>query len=294
MAGFCTNCGAPLTGAFCTACGTRVGASSSGASVPAQPVQAQPTVASGVPPATTAARSSGLGKVLLIIGGILLVLGAIGAATAIYGVYWVKHRVSEYSSAVTGESSGPVTMVARGNSCRLLSTAQLEKVLGVTIEKNAEIMEGSEPGCAYYTNAAAFAELQRTAVELARRQSQEAAANTPSGKSDNPLELLKNTNQMEGIVKSFGLSQPDTDGKVFSFHVNHNYGRKNWTALRATMSVVPGFEDLPGVGDRAMMGSMGHVVYVLKGDTVVTLELMYVPDARTRGVELGRDILSHM
>jgi hypothetical protein len=293
MAGFCTNCGAPLTGAFCSACGTRVGASSSSVSIPAQPVEAQPTVPLGVPPATTAARSSGLGKVLLIVGGILLVLFVIGAATAIYGFYWVKHRVADYSSVVTGESSGPVSMVARGKSCRLLSTAQLQKVLGVTIEKSAEIMEGSEPGCAYYTNAAAFAELQRTAVELARRQSQE-AANTQSLKTDNPLELLKNTNQMEGIVKSFGLSQPDKDGKIFTFHLNHNYGRHNWTALRATMSVVPGFEDLPGVGDRAMMGSMGHVVYVLKGDTVVTLELMYVPDARTRGVELGRDILSHM
>jgi hypothetical protein len=293
MAGFCTNCGAPLTGAFCSACGTRVEAPSSSVSIPAQAVQAQPTVPSGVPPATIAARNAGLGKVLLIIGGVLLVLFVIGAATAMYGFYWVKHRVADYSSAVTGESSGPVTMVARGNSCRLLSTAQLQKVLGVTIEKSAEIMEGSEPGCAYYTNAAAFAELQRTAVELARRQSQE-AANTQSLKTDNPLELLKNTNQMEGIVKSLGLSQPDKDGKVFTFHLNHNYGRNNWTALRATMSVVPGFEDLPGVGDHAMMGSMGHVVYVLKGDTVVTLELMYVPNARTRGVELGRDILSHM
>jgi hypothetical protein len=293
MAGFCTNCGAPVTGAFCTGCGTQVGTASRSVSVPTQPVQAQPTIPSGTPPATTGAKSSGLSKVLLIVGGILLVLFVIGAAAAMYGVYWVKHKVSEYGSAVTGESSGPVTVVARGNSCRLLSTAQLQKVLGVTIEKSAEIMEGSEPGCAYYTNAVAFADLQRTAVELARRQSQE-AANTQSGKIDNPLQLLKNTNQMEGIVKSFGLSQPDKDGRVFAFHLDHKYGRNNWTALRATMSVIPGFEDLPGVGDRAMMGSMGHAVYVLKGDTVLTLELTYVPDARVRGVELGREILSHM
>ena len=293
MAGFCTNCGAPLTGGFCTACGARVVTPSSSVSVTAQPVQAQPTIPAGAPGATAAAKSSGLGKVLLIVGGILLVLFLIGTATAIYGFYWVKHKVSEYSSAATGESSGPATIVTRGSSCRLLSTAQLEKVLGVTVEKSAEIMEGSEPGCAYYTNAAAFAQLQRTAVELARQQSQE-AARTQTVKTDNPLELLKNTNQMEGIVKSFGLSQPDKDGKVFSFHVNHDYGRKNWSALRATMSVIPGFEDLPGVGDRAMMGSMGHVIYVLKGDAVVTLELTYVPDARTRGVELGRDILSRM
>jgi hypothetical protein len=58
--------------------------------------------------------------------------------------------------------------------------------------------------------------------------------------------------------------------------------------------VVPGFEDLSGVGDRALMGSLGHAIFVLKGDSVITLETTYVPDARNRGAELGRAILSHL
>lgn len=287
MAGFCTNCGASLTGSFCTACGTRATSASPGVAGQPQSVQVQAVAQ----PAATAAKGSGLGKVLLIVGGILVLLFVIGAAGAIYGFYWVKHKVANYASAVSGPSSEPVTVVARGNSCRLLSTSELGRVLGVTIEKSAEITEGSEPGCAYYTSPQAFAQLQRTAVELAQQQ---AAASKQTGKIDNPLELLKNTNQLEGVVKSFGLSQPDKDGKVFAFTMNRKYGRNNWSALRATMSVVPGFEDLPGVGDRAMMGAFGHAIYVLKGDSVVTLEMIYVPDARNRGAQLGRTIISHL
>ena len=44
-----------------------------------------------------------------------------------------------------------------------------------------------------------------------------------------------------------------------------------------------------------MMGSsFGHAIYVLKGDSVIHLELTYVPDARTRGGEIGRKIVSHL
>jgi len=292
MAGFCTNCGAPLTGPFCTGCGTRTAPVSPGTPVQAQSAQSVQSQAMAQP-VTTGAKSSGLGKVLLIVGGILAVLFVIGAASAIYGFYWVKHKVANYASVVNGPSSGPMTVVGRGNSCRLLSRAELERVLGVAVERSAEIMEGSEPGCAYYTSPAAFAQLQRAAVALARQQSQDAAAKQ-TGKIENPLELLKNTNQLEGVVKSLGLSQPDPDGKVFSFTVNSQYGRSNWGGLRATLSVVPGFEDLAGVGDRAMMGSFGHAIFVLKGDSVVTLEMLYVPDARNRGPQLGRTILSHL
>lgn len=58
--------------------------------------------------------------------------------------------------------------------------------------------------------------------------------------------------------------------------------------------MVPSFEELSNVGDRAMMGSMGHALYVLKGDNLISLELTYIPDARTRGAEIGRRIAAHL
>src|SRR5689334_5398713 len=298
MPEFCTNCGAPLAGAFCGRCGQRAQSASGQAPQP-QPIPASqssiqssaPSPHSAPPAAAQPPKSSGGGKVFLIIGGIVLVmaLGAFGAT--LFGIHWLKNKVSSLTGGALGQ-----TEVAQGNACRLLSRTELQQALGVAVERSAEIMEGNEPGCAYYTNPAAFADLQKLAVEQARRDSERASKDPAinNSKSDNPLELLKHTKEMEGIVKGLSLTQPDKDGKVFSFTVDHNFGSKNWAPLRTTMSVVPGFDEISGVGDRAMIGSFGHALYVLHGDSMFHLETMYVPEARTRGADIARKMLSHL
>lgn len=279
MSTYCTRCGAQLAGAFCSKCGQRAQDS---------PVEPQPAVK----PAEAPPKSSGLGKALLITGGILLLLFAIGIAGVFYGAHWVKNKISDYTGRVAGNPRRQVT-VAQGSSCALLSREDLQQVLGVTIEKNVEMMEAAEPGCAYYTNPAAFAQLQRLAFEQARRDTAQ-AAQRPGPKSENPLELLKYDKELEGVVKTFGLTQPDQEGRVFGFTVQRDYGRRNWPTFRATLSALPGFEDVPGVGDLAMLAPFGHALYVLKGDSMISLELTFVPNARTLGAELGRRIASRL
>jgi len=258
-----------------------------------QPPTAQPPARppqSAQPPAAQPPKSSGAGKAFLIVGGIVLVLvlGAFGAV--LYGVHWVKHKVS----SITGGSFG--SEVSQGNMCKLLSTADLQQMIGVTVERSAEIMDNGDPGCAYYTNPAAFAELQKIAIAQAKRDSEKASQypDVKNSKGDNPLELLKHTQEMEGIVKGLGLSAPDPTGRVFFFSVNRNFGSGNWGPLRTTLSVVPGFDEVNGVGDHAMIGSFGHAFYVLKGDSVFKLDTMYLPEARARGSEIANKIISHM
>jgi hypothetical protein len=226
----------------------------------------------------------------LIVGGIVLVLVLSAFGAVLYGVHWVRHKVS----SITGGSFG--SEVSQGNMCRLLSTAELQQMIGVTVERSAEVMDGNDPGCAYYTNPAAFAELQKIAIAQAKRDSEKASQypDVKNSKGDNPLELLKHTQEMEGIVKGFGLSAPDPSGKVFAFSADRNFGSGNWSTLRATMSVVPGFDEVNGVGDHAMIGSFGHAFYVLKGDSVFKLETMYLPEARVRGSEIANKIISHL
>ena len=332
MPGFCTNCGAPLAGAFCGRCGQRAQSPSASAQPPAptpqpeptatssQPASAppqpaatpaapsQPTAAQPVapqppsiqspsgapqsaqPPAARPPKSSGGGKAFLIVGGLVLVLvlGAFGAV--LYGVHWVRHKVS----SITGGSFG--SEVAQGNMCKLLSTAELQQMIGVTVERSTEIMDNGDPGCAYYTNPAAFAELQKLAMAQAKRDSEKASQypDVKNSKSDNPLELLKHTQEMEGIVKGLGLTAPDPSGRVFSFSVNRNAGSDSWAPLRATISIVPGFDEVNGVGDHAMIGSFGHAFYVLKGDSIFKLDTMYLPEARARGSEIANKIISHL
>jgi hypothetical protein len=314
MPGFCTNCGAPLAGAFCGRCGQRAqapaspaptqpaaAAQPSPATAPSQPVaaapqsapvQTQPVVAAAQP-AAAAPKKSGAGKALLIVGGVILLLGVMAFGAVLYGVHWVKGKVSSLTGGAVG---GSQVQVSQGNACALLSRSELQQVLGVAVERNSEIMEGNEPGCAYYTNPAAFAELQKIAMAQAKRDSEQASKDPAlnNSKNDNPLALLKHTEEMEGIVKGFGLSQPDPDGKVFAFTVDRNFGSENWGPLRATMSAVPGFKDVDGVGDHAMIGSFGHAFYFLKGNSMFKLETMYVPETRVRGAELGRKIISHL
>jgi hypothetical protein len=320
MAEFCTNCGAPLSGPFCGRCGHRAQSASAPSPIAApmrQPVATtQPTAPASQPPvsqppitqqsvaqqptqpspqAAQPPKSSGGGKALLIVGGIvlILVLGAFGAV--LYGVHWVRHKVSSITGgAIGGGSFG--SEVSQGNMCKLLSTGDLQQMIGVTVERSAEIMDNGDPGCAYYTNPAAFSQLQKIAIAQAKRDSERASQypDVKNSKGDNPLELLKHTQEMEGIVKGFGLSAPDPSGRVFSFSVNSKFGSENWGPLRTTLSIVPGFDEVNGVGDHAMIGSFGHAFYVLKGDSVFHLDTMYLPEARVRGSEIANKIISHL
>jgi len=269
MPGFCVSCGAPMAGAFCNKCGARAVAPSLSAAQSAMPGPTPTPVVPHVVASTSqtsgqltgmAAKGSGLGKVLAIVGGIFLLLFVIGVGSAIYGAYWVKHKVTAYSSAVTGRSSEPIKVLEKGDTCRLLSTAELQQVLGVTVEKSAEIMEDSAPGCAYYTNPQAFAQLQHMAAEQARRQTEE-VNRRPGPKDDNLGALLKDTNQMEGIVKTLALTQPVEDGRVFAFTVQRGATPESWSGARLVQSAVPGFEEVSGIGDHAMIGAFVHAFY---------------------------------
>jgi hypothetical protein len=208
-------------------------------------------------------------------------------------VYWVKHKVSNYASAISGGSSDNLKVVASGDSCRMLSTAELQKILGVKIEKSAEIIDDNQHGCAYYTDAQSVSQLQRMAMAQAKKQTDE-VNRRPGPKPDNLPALMKNANDLEGIVKTLGMTQPPADGRVFSFTLERGVSADAWAGMRVTEAAVPGFEEVPGVGDHAMIGAFGHAFYVQKGDAVITMSTMFVPDARMRGSQIGKSILGKL
>ena len=60
--------------------------------------------------------------------------------------------------------------------------------------------------------------------------------------------------------KEWSNARPDPGGQrrqSILFHLDRNFGGQHWDGMRATMSVVPGFKEVEGVGDRAMIGSFG-------------------------------------
>lgn len=293
MAGFCVKCGSPLSGPFCTKCGHPVNAPQ--ASPPAPAVAVPPSSASAqVPPPAPPPKGAGLGKFLMILAAVFMIFVVVAAGAVFYGLHWAKRKMTNYSAAITGQSREQ-TVLSHGSSCALLPKGELQQILGISIEKSQEIEEGSNPGCAYFTNAAGFAQLSKMAAEEGQRESARAqASQKPGEKIDNPLELLKHTNDMQGIVKSLTMQEPPKDGQVFSFTVDRKAGSDSWTGIRTAMAVVPGFAEVPGVGDHAMVGTFGHAFCAMKGNSMIQLNTIYVPDAQTRGAEIARRILSRL
>ena len=134
MAGFCVSCGAALSGTFCNKCGAR--AISAGDRAPTSapaPVIAPPV----------ASTSSGLGKVLLWVGGILLLLVVIGTAAAMYGVgvrldhapemLFTLRRVSLDELLASAVTAVPATPAAG----RVLATGGLASLFGIELVDTA-------------------------------------------------------------------------------------------------------------------------------------------------------------
>jgi len=226
---FGKNCGSPVSGEFCGKCGTRADAPSA----PAQ--QAQPSQPAPQTPSAGRARrwlrpsrkKSNVGKVLLIVGGIFMAICVFAIGGTIYGVHLLKKKVKEKAGMYTGGAVGgsESVAVAQGNTCALLSKEELGQVLGVPVERTQEIQEGEKPGCAYYTNPAAFSQLQQMAIEQAKKIRRRQPSN-PRRRATIRWCLLKDANKLEGVVKTFGLSQPDKDGRVFGFTVDRNSGEE--------------------------------------------------------------------
>ena len=70
--------------------------------------------------------------------------------------------------------------------------------------------------------------------------------------------------------------------------------RRPTPTATGTATAVPGFEEVPGVGDHAMIGAFGHAFYVQRGDAVITMSMMMVPDARVKGSEIGKRIIGKL
>lgn len=327
MPGFCVSCGAPVLGAFCNQCGSKTIAP--GTAVPAtpavsvapvsappapvvsasspasfQPVTSvavsTPVVSAPVPVVTTppsviapAKQGSGIVKALLWIFLVLIVLFLGIAGVSVYGYYWAKHKVTSIASAVTGHVTDETKVLDHGDSCKLLAAADLQKILGVPIEKTAEIMEGSDPGCAYYTNPTSFAQLQRAATAQAKKRAAE-ASRTPRGQPGNPLAMLNDTSQVDGFLKGLGLNDASSQGRVFKFTVERSFGDSAWSGMRLVESATPGFEDVSGVGEHAMVGSFGHSFYAMKDDAMVRLDTTLVPDVKTRGAAISKKIFGNL
>lgn len=137
MASFCRNCGAPVSGRFCTRCGTAVQESA---------VQGDQEAALGATPQMNPApppvgRTGSGAKILFIVLGVVLLLGAAGVTGVVYVGYRAKQKFAELRKDYGVESASNTTSSTRtfppsqGSGCKMLEGQEAAQILGVAVER---------------------------------------------------------------------------------------------------------------------------------------------------------------
>lgn len=263
----CTNCGNPLPpgSSFCTHCGARAAAP---AQQPAGPPQPPPGAYAPPPPAP---KGSGIGKILLIVGGVVVLLGVIAIGGLIATGFWVKKKV-ETAAENMGVSSAPaVTGSARryADPCALLSAAEASAATGLAIQRT----ESRDGECLYYGSA-------EQAAEKGQAQAQEAMRKMRENKAGDEKEAAR---VMEDFMKGIAASAQAPEGGPL-FQIKVTYGEEagqqesGYRTAMGLMGAMTGAKEgtskptgLEGVGDRAYLAPLATGLFMRKGDAWVEI-----------------------
>jgi hypothetical protein len=271
MASFCSSCGAPVTGRFCTACGATIqqtAAQVQNAVPSANPIQP------GVPGGVAAAGTSSGAKILFIVLGGLMLLGAIGIGGIVYVGYRAKQKLTQIKQDYGIETAGSRASTsmrtfppAQGNGCRLLEGQEAAGILGVAVERVESEPHGPSGGemCRYWVSASERRKL--VGGEIASGFKNLGDPNTKSGQAD----LEKLIGGAAGLMNEADGDNKNTD-YAFSLQVWNKNGKEQWDKIAEVQSktdaVAPvAMESVQGIGDRATEIAAGHSIMVLKGDT---------------------------
>ena len=292
MAGFCTNCGAPLKegAGFCISCGT----AAKGAAAPA-PVPPEPP-----PTAAVVTKSSPLLKIVIFGLAGIFVLGAMGIVGSIYVAHRLKRSVSEAArNRGVDLSAFSASSAYKGrlpDACSLLTKEEASGILGVSIERT----QARGNTCDYFAQPMTQEQRQeqmKKALEAvqAHAKAQEAAGNR--GETSNDANKLARESGIEDLAKGFVGGANPGSGPYFTVELSEN-GKAQIAAMKIAMgAVAPGMkasESLPGVGDEALMGPMDSSLVFTKNGLGVQIDLRQIPRGRDHAIAMAERILSRI
>ena len=292
MASFCTNCGSPISGRFCAACGAPIQEGPASVAHPAH--LPEPAVADSRPAAGVSTNSGA--KVLLVVLGGVLLLGAMGVATIIYAGYRAKQRITELKAEYqgTGETSSMRKFPpSQGNGCRMLEGREAAEILGIAVQR-AEF-DPNGPGetqiCRYWVSATERQRLVREEVasSLAGLGKAEAKASQPD------IENL--IGGAAGALNEVNGYNKNTE-YAFSLQVWQKNGKEQWNRMalaqartqEAMGTDVAGvaMQSAQGIGDQAIELPAGHSIMVLKGDAFFLLGFQQFVPGKEKTAALAR------
>lgn len=288
MAGFCGNCGFPLSAnsVFCPQCGTR---QSGMAGAPFSPPRIQPS-----PPAPVASAKSGSGfKILVIVLVCFVGVGILAVGAVFYAAHRVKQAVIERAAAygvdlhTSPSTSTSFSKVRRVPACRLLSKEEASQLLGEPVERTAEDQPGT---CLYFGPPGLSEKLAREGAADTLKRAQAPGSDVGGG------EVADTMTRMLGSMAA--ARQPGGgDAPLLTLVVDWTDGKAQMTAmsiLNAGVSRTGAFKggsaDIPNLGDRAIrLANLG--LNVLKGDAIIRIIPGPVPHANDKVIAVARAVL---
>jgi hypothetical protein len=299
MGSYCRFCGTPTSGPFCGQCGKAV---SEGA--PAQPASYPDPPPHTPAPAKVAGGNNA--KILLFVGGGILLLGAVGVTSAAYVVYRAKQKItqlqSEYLPTRDSESSRSVAAMKppAGDGCPILSWQEASEVLGIVWERVSYSPGPDNGGACDFTT---------TPAERQRFGEHQFAAGL-SGMYDAKTnqEAQKETQRLfAGFVNTLANLQVPAGDADANDGINIQFVRKRgaraWTKfdqLQAGAKVVSGVSGgqigmtpIEGLGDKAYVLPAGMGVMVLKGDAYFGMTFFAWP-GQDKAVALAKRVAQHL
>lgn len=287
MAGFCTSCGAPVTGSFCTACGKAI----------QEGIATGQNAVSPAPPAV--AKSSGV-KILFIVLGILLALGAVGVGSVVYLGYRAQQKIAELKKEYGVESEGAsgaasstrVFPPSQGSGCKLLEGQEAAGILGVAVERVESDPNGpnGDLSCRYWVSAAERQRLMKQ--EIASGLAGMGKSNAKEGQPDvekllgGAAGVLAEANGNKNSDYAFSLQVWQKDGKD-QWEKMELAQTKTKDAMGADVAAVA-MQSVEGIGDRAIELPAGHSIMVLKEDTFFLLGFQQFVPGREKTAALAR------
>ncbi len=212
-------------------------------------------------------------KILLIVLGIFLLIGAMALAGIAYAGYRVKNRIEQVSrdnGVDIGKLTAPAKAARRTDPCMLITPAEASAILGLEIERTAKQESPGQSVCHYWAKAAAPDE---NSAKIAQSLD---ALNQKQASRQHDMEALENlTKTVLGGAAGQGY---------FSITVDWDGGR----AAVAAMKLMGAADRRLPLSDGAAFGPLNCMLVFSKGATGVQIDLRLVPDGREKGIQIAR------
>ncbi len=286
-----------MTGRFCAACGAAVPGGGPG------------PVSSPAPAKGAAAPGGSALKVILILVGGLVLLGAMGIAGLVYVGYRAKQKIAEVKqeygiaggSAASSTSGVPVANFPppKGSGCPMLEGQEASGILGVAIERVEFLPNGGDGSqeCRYWVSAA---ERQRLA------KSEIASGLGAMGKADEKG-IAEGAEKLIGGALAAAIEASGDNKNTdcsFSVRVWRSGGQAMWDKFEATKENARGVtgadfaglaaQPVQDLGDKASVLPGGHSIMVLKGNAFVLLGFQQFVPGRVKIATLARLVVGRL